>query len=657
MTTLEPLSIRVDHLGQQPSDESTVIEVNGTVEGPLANAHDLSVVAQQGPVIQACSVEPSGHDGVMRWSCDFKIDGFARRVVPLTIVASASHHVAVVRRDLTINDISNLDIQGGLDLPTTGTDLHTDVLTVMGWCLFEGSATSHVDVVINGALVGRARTFLERPDVAAAYSYRDAPVAGFQALVPIGDWSPNAALDVSAIATSLDGRRWYSTSNRVVRLVDPVDESDVAQTREIEEQRRKVLSRTRSSRPSGDGQRVAVITHDFQYGGGQLWLSEMLRQFRQVNQFDFDVIALTDGPMRQSFEGDEAFVHITSPPTVNSPSAHADRVTEWSVLLRALDVDAVMVNTIVLFQAVEAAHHLGLPVVWAIHESFPLPVYSHIVWGDWIHPFVQKRFEASPRLASALIFEAEQTADLFASYSSRDQRYVVDYGVDVAEIDAYRTGLDRTAARALHDWTDDDIVVAVVGVFEGRKAQAAIVAAFDELSSVHKRVHLVMVGSHNSLYSVAVTEQVQRMAHADRVRLVPVTPDIHFWYAIADLLVCASDVESLPRSILEAMAFELPVVSTDVFGVATLIDDGRTGWLTRTHDIQGLIATIDSVLRLPRNELLTVARAARDEVERRSGERSYGVVIADALMALIDDPNANLLPILTDRAAQRRTAQ
>jgi hypothetical protein len=52
-----------------------------------------------------------------------------------------------------------------------------------------------------------------------------------------------------------------------------------------------------------------------------------------------------------------------------------------------------------------------------------------------------------------------------------------------------------------------------------------------------------------------------------------------------------------------------------------------------------------------------VATAARQEVVRRSGERSYGIVLAEALNALIDDPNADLLPILTDRAAARGTSQ
>ena len=50
---------------------------------------------------------------------------------------------------------------------------------------------------------------------------------------------------------------------------------------------------------------------------------------------------------------------------------------------------------------------------------------------------------------------------------------------------------------------------------------------------------------------------------------------------MSDLLVCASDVESLPRTVLEAMAWELPVLATAVYGLPELIEDGETGWLCR----------------------------------------------------------------------------
>jgi glycosyltransferase involved in cell wall biosynthesis len=226
--------------------------------------------------------------------------------------------------------------------------------------------------------------------------------------------------------------------------------------------------------------------------------------------------------------------------------------------------------------------------------------------------------------------------------SAPEQRCVVDYGVDVAAIDRYRANLDRRRTRAARGWLDDDIVIALIGVFEGRKAQAAMVAAFEELANVHPRIRLALVGLHVGGYSEAVVAQIARSAHADRIHVEPITPDIHSWYALSDLLVCASDIESLPRSILEAMAFELPVVSTDVFGVATLLEDGVTGWLTQVGDLRSLTATLHHVLRLDPNERRAVATRARAEVERRSGEQAYGSVLGRTLAELLDHSDAPL---------------
>jgi glycosyltransferase involved in cell wall biosynthesis len=131
------------------------------------------------------------------------------------------------------------------------------------------------------------------------------------------------------------------------------------------------------------------------------------------------------------------------------------------------------------------------------------------------------------------------------------------------------------------------------------------------------------------------------------VHLVPTTPDIYRWYAVADILLCASDVESLPRSILEAMAFELPVVSTDVFGIADLIEDGRTGWLTRARDLEGLVGVLHHVLRVPDRERRSVGARARTEVLRRHGELSYGHGFGRALTDLHVDPPATLPGVLT----------
>jgi glycosyltransferase involved in cell wall biosynthesis len=543
-------------------------------------------------------------------------------------------------------------IHGHLDTPADGDAVVGEVMRVNGWVLFDGSTLSSVELTINGVSRGRARCFLDRPDVAANHSHRDAPMAGFMMFVVVDEPHPHQELLVSVEAISLDGRRWNSATHRVIRKRRNDDGAD--DCRYAERLHQRTVQALSDPPPPDHRLRVAVVTHDLGYGGGQLWLSEMLRQFQSVDVFDVEVISLADGPLRADLEDAGIAVHVTAMPAIESPAAHEDRVREFGALLRLSQCNAVLVNTIMPFQAVEAAHLAGLPVVWAIHESFELPVYCHLVWGDHIHPRVIEQFAAAFGRADALVFEASQTADLFARYSRPERRFVVDYGVDVGEIDAVRARLDRRAARAGLGWSDDDIVLLVVGVVQGRKAQAAIVAAFDVLAATHPHLRLVLVGRHPSTYADLLDEQIARAAHGSRVRVEPVTPDVHFWYGVADLLVCGSDVESLPRSILEAMAFELPVVSTDVFGVATLLDDGETGWLSRTGDLRSLVATLAHVLRVGTAERARVAANARTDVMARCGEQAYGALLAHALYALMleqgNDPSwLSVRPHLTRR--------
>jgi glycosyltransferase involved in cell wall biosynthesis len=177
-----------------------------------------------------------------------------------------------------------------------------------------------------------------------------------------------------------------------------------------------------------------------------------------------------------------------------------------------------------------------------------------------------------------------------------------------------------------------------MGTFEPRKAQAAIVAVFDKLLDVHERVHLVLVGANETKYAEAVETQISRTRWSERIHVIPVTSEVFSWYELSDVLLCASDMESLPRSLIEAMAFELPVVSTDVYGIADLIDDGKTGWLTRDRDLEALAGLLHVVLEKSDSELKRVATAAQAIARARHGSQSYGKVIATAIEGLLDDP-------------------
>lgn len=77
------------------------------------------------------------------------------------------------------------------------------------------------------------------------------------------------------------------------------------------------------------------------------------------------------------------------------------------------------------------------------------------------------------------------------------------------------------------------------------------------------------------------------------------TKDVYDFYALSDIFVCASFEESFPRVLLEAMAFELKIISTDVFGIPEIINDGGEGYLVQPGDAKALANAIHKCIIEP----------------------------------------------------------
>lgn len=84
----------------------------------------------------------------------------------------------------------------------------------------------------------------------------------------------------------------------------------------------------------------------------------------------------------------------------------------------------------------------------------------------------------------------------------------------------------------------------------------------------------------------------------------------------SDVVVQTSDNEGTPVSLIEAQAAGLPVVSTNVGGTASVVDDGETGFLVAREDLAGLVAAVRSLCADPRLR----ARLGRAG-QRRAAER------------------------------------
>jgi glycosyltransferase involved in cell wall biosynthesis len=155
--------------------------------------------------------------------------------------------------------------------------------------------------------------------------------------------------------------------------------------------------------------------------------------------------------------------------------------------------------------------------------------------------------------------------------------------------------------------------------------------AFEQVAEEFPDAHLAFVGVDSGLASRALAERIEASPVHERIHLIGVTGQVQPWYGIADIFVSASDIESLPRSVLEAMAWETPVLATAVFGLAELIVDGESGWLCEERDVEQLALGLRRALGASAAERARIGAAGRGLVESRHALDDYAGQVADLL--------------------------
>lgn len=647
--SIQPPRLHVDQSSADvwhlPGDVSLSGHIDNVSDPALAQVK-VQVRGREPVVAPLSPLGPDGSGGTrLGWSVRMWLDAPATGSVTATVLANVGRRSVAARRTFMVALDRSAPV-GALSAPTQGEALSGDILTVRGWCQFPGTRTSRVAVFVDGNLAGLARTFTEcEGDL---HEHPDLHLSGFESVLNVRRSERTDLTEVFVEATSLDGRRWRSPVHVVTWAQQPCDWGQAADLHRTARRGTEVVRHI-----ANDGSAVVAFSHDLGFAGAQLWLVDLLRAVVARDASRCVVVSINDGPLRPVLEAMGVEVHITGKPLLGSPNAFEGFVHEMALFIRAHGAGAVLVNTLLLFPVVLAARAADVPSLWAIHESIePASFFHHYgrsgFYGDMatdFHPYVRDRFEASLQYPAALIFEASQTEALYLDIKGTTPTLVVGYEVDVAPIDAYQASANRAMMRADAGFTETDVVLLVVGVFDPRKSIGMLLAAFDELSSVHDRLHLVLVGSFPTSYAEAVAESAKRCRHPSRIRIEPVTTDIYRYYAIADFLVSASDLESVPRSLMEAMAFNLPIVAVDAFGVGDLVQDSVTGWLTRPRDLEGLIGLLHSVLTKAPEDVAALTRAARTQAVTRSAGPGYGQFYAEALSALRQSSDADLADV------------
>jgi len=171
-----------------------------------------------------------------------------------------------------------------------------------------------------------------------------------------------------------------------------------------------------------------------------------------------------------------------------------------------------------------------------------------------------------------------------------------------------------------------DFAFVYVGRVSPEKSLDVALAAFKQCLSVNPAAKFVLVGSGPADASIdaqveelGIGESVVRTGRVERDRLMAENYPL-----LGDVFVTASKTENQPVSILEAMAFGLPIIGPRAKGLPELVAHGRNGLIFQPDDEWGMA---NAMVRLMEDEQLhasmratSLAMAKEHDIEHVGGE-------------------------------------
>ncbi|HEV3131095.1 MAG TPA: glycosyltransferase [Acidimicrobiales bacterium] len=249
-------------------------------------------------------------------------------------------------------------------------------------------------------------------------------------------------------------------------------------------------------------------------------------------------------------------------------------------------------------------HRMNVPLVSTFHtlDRVKAEASPEEVEADSPHRRAEAEaaiIQCSDTVLASCSVEAAQIHELYDADPSRIR--IVAPGVDHA---FFGPGDRRQARRAL-GLPGQGPLLLFVGRIQPLKGVAVAVRAVAALADDHPDARLVVVGGPSGPQGEAEVERTRAIVHelglGERVVFVPPRPHelLSTYYRAADVCLVPSRSESFGLVALEAAACGTPVVASDVGGLRSLIDHGRTGYLVEEPSPEAFAAWVRQILAEP----------------------------------------------------------
>jgi glycosyltransferase involved in cell wall biosynthesis len=242
----------------------------------------------------------------------------------------------------------------------------------------------------------------------------------------------------------------------------------------------------------------------------------------------------------------------------------------YSPGINAMDADAISVHVVFHEFYRQVLPQLGL-------RRTPLSAWPRLAHRRAYYRLImalENRIYRHPTISLAAI--SASAASLLEKYFHPAASCVIRYGVDVQAFSVPRRLAERPAARKLFQLSADDFALLLIGNDWRTKGLAALLQSVALIRELPWKL-LVVGRDVRDPYD----KMIRDYGIANRVIVLPPSPNVMQFYAAADAYVGPSLEDAYGLPIIEAMACGLPVIASSRAGAHEIITDGADGIILR----------------------------------------------------------------------------
>ena len=298
---------------------------------------------------------------------------------------------------------------------------------------------------------------------------------------------------------------------------------------------------------------------------------------------------------------------------------------KWKTFLKSISPDRIVIMQGGFFECTFpcflAAHRVTKGNVYMTeHLAAPLPpektssVHFGFIpgFGLWWHKKMWA-LRARGLLSKHILAVSEEVKNRLVAYGYPSGNVTVAFhGIDVARYSPSESV--KAEVRRKYGIPEDALVFVSTARMSPQKRIERIIKAFDELSSAHNNIWVLLAGDGPLKENMQSLAASVREKH--RIKMLGQLEDVVPILQAGDIYLLPSDNEGLSVALTEAMSAGLVCVATDVSGSREIIEDGVNGFLVEPSE-PGVLRGMEKVILMGEGERTAIACKAREAVQEK----------------------------------------